>query len=127
MNAFRADDRLDWRIRRGARLSGEGGMPFRLQVRFWIGALVVAIFMLWLLRGILLPFVAGIALAYFLNPVVERLSRYHIARTPSSLLIVGLFLLVIVLFLLVLLPLLGSQLAEFIQKLPTYVTRLQGL
>ncbi|OYW60139.1 MAG: AI-2E family transporter [Azorhizobium sp. 32-67-21] len=102
-------------------------MPFRLQLRFWIGALVVTIALLWLLRGILLPFVAGIALAYFLNPIVERLSRLGIARTPSSLLIVGVFLLVIVMFLLVLLPLLGSQLAEFITKLPSYVTRLQGL
>ncbi len=102
-------------------------MPLHLQVRFWIGALVVTILTLWLLSGILLPFVAGLALAYFLNPVVERLARLGISRTPSSLLIVGLFLLAVVLFLLVVLPLLGSQLAEFITNMPSYVTRLQGL
>ncbi|MBA4788854.1 MAG: AI-2E family transporter [Pseudomonadota bacterium] len=102
-------------------------MPLHLQVRFWIGALAVTVLVLWLLSGILLPFVAGLALAYFLNPVVERLARLGISRTPSSLLIVGLFLLSIVLFLLVVLPLLGSQLAEFIRNMPSYVTRLQGL
>ncbi|TCT08194.1 AI-2E family transporter [Aquabacter spiritensis] len=102
-------------------------MPFRLQVRFWIGALVVAIGVLWLLRGILLPFVAGIALAYFLNPIVTRLARVGVGRTPSSLLIVGMFIMLIVLFLLVVLPLLSSQLFEFIQNMPSYVTRLQGL
>lgn len=102
-------------------------MPFRLQVRFWIGTLIVAIGVLWLLSGILLPFVAGIALAYFLNPIVERLSRIGIGRTPSSLLIVGLFILLVVIFLLVVLPLLSSQLFEFIQNLPIYVTRLQRL
>lgn len=102
-------------------------MPFQLQVRFWIGALVVTVGVLWLLRGILLPFVAGIALAYFLNPIVERLSRIGVGRTLSSLLIVGVFILVVVIFLLVVLPLLSSQLFEFIQNLPSYVTRLQGL
>ncbi len=102
-------------------------MPFRLQVRFWIGALIVAIVVLWLLRGILLPFVAGIAIAYFLNPIVERLARLGVGRTPSSLLIVGMFVMLIVIFLLVVLPLLSSQLFEFIQNMPSYVTRLQGL
>ena len=102
-------------------------MALQLQLRFWIGALVALICALWLLRGILLPFVVGIAIAYFLNPLVERMSRVGVARTPAALAIVGLLVLVVVILLLVVLPLLSSQLFEFIQNLPGYVTRLQRL
>ncbi|MFG1427893.1 AI-2E family transporter [Roseixanthobacter glucoisosaccharinicivorans] len=102
-------------------------MAIQLQLRFWIGALFAVIIGLWLLRGILLPFVAGMALAYFLNPVVERVSRIGLGRTPASLALVGILVLVVVLLLLVVLPLLSSQLFEFITNLPSYVTRLQNL
>ncbi|MEP9348867.1 AI-2E family transporter [Xanthobacter sp. KR7-225] len=102
-------------------------MAGRVQVGFWIGTLIAAILVLWLLRGVLLPFVAGIVLAYFLNPVVMRLETLGIGRVPSSVVIVGIMLLFVMLFFLVLLPVLSSQLFDFIQRLPSYVTRLQGL
>jgi IS30 family transposase len=66
-------------------------MGFQRQLRFWIGALVIIVAALWLLRGILLPFVVGIAIAYFLNPLVERttlftvLSRMEDASAESAL------------------------------------------
>lgn len=101
--------------------------PVQFQLRFWIGALVLTALSLWLLSGILLPFVAGIVLAYFLNPVVARLERIGIARTLSALVVVGIMLLVVLLFFLLALPILSSQLFEFIQRLPSYVARLQGL
>ncbi|TJW58228.1 MAG: AI-2E family transporter, partial [Mesorhizobium sp.] len=48
---------------------------FRRQIRFWlISAIVLAIF-LYVFSGILLPFVAGMVLAYFLDPVADRLQR----------------------------------------------------
>lgn len=105
----------------------ETGAPVRLQARFWVGALVVTAAILWLLGGILLPFVAGIVLAYFLNPIVSRLERIGVARTLSSLVVVGIMLLLVMLFFLLALPILSSQLFDFIQRLPSYVTRLQGL
>lgn len=102
-------------------------MIVRFQMRFWVGALLLTALALWLLSGILLPFVAGIVLAYFLNPVVVRMESVGIPRTTSSLVVVGLMLLVVVFFFLLALPILSSQLFEFIQRLPSYVTRLQGL
>lgn len=102
-------------------------MPFQRQVRFWIGALIIIVAALWLLRGILLPFVVGIAIAYFLNPLVERTKRLGIGRVPSALTVVGLLVLLLVVLVLVVVPLLSSQLFEFIQNMPSYVTRLQGL
>jgi len=104
-----------------------GVMPVRIQVGFWVGALIALVLTLWLLSGILLPFVVGIVLAYFLNPVVMRLDALGVGRTIASLAVVVIMLLGVVLFFLVVLPILSSQLFEFIQRLPSYVARLQGL
>lgn len=114
----------------GSGMSSDGGgegMPLRIRLWFWVGALAVLVLSLWLLSGILLPFVAGIVLAYFLNPVVIRLHRLGVGRTIASLAVVVVMLLLVVLFFLVALPILASQLFEFIQRLPSYVARLQGL
>ncbi|MFG1377563.1 AI-2E family transporter [Xanthobacter autotrophicus] len=105
----------------------EAAIPVRFQMRFWVTALILTAISLWLLSGILLPFVAGIVLAYFLNPVVARLERIGVARTLSALVVVGIMLLLVMLFFLLALPLLSSQMFEFIQRLPAYVARLQGL
>ncbi|MGU3497060.1 AI-2E family transporter [Xanthobacteraceae bacterium A53D] len=102
-------------------------MKLQMQLRFWIGALVVLVLALWVLREILLPFVVGTAIAYFLNPVVSRLSKIGIGRVPAAFTLVGLVLFFVVVLLLVVLPVLSAQLFEFIQNLPGYVARLQRL
>ena len=43
-------------------------MTLQRQVIFWIVALIVAVLLLSVFRTILLPFVAGFALAYMLDP-----------------------------------------------------------
>jgi predicted PurR-regulated permease PerM len=44
-------------------------MPIQRQLGFWLAALFVAALALFVLRDILLPFVAGLALAYLLDPI----------------------------------------------------------
>ncbi len=102
-------------------------MKLQRQVIFWIGALVVFILILWVLREMLLPFVVGMALAYLLNPLTDRLEHYGVNRMIATLAVVGFFVLIFVLAAILLLPLLGSQMFAFIQRLPGYVTRLQEL
>jgi predicted PurR-regulated permease PerM len=102
-------------------------MTLQKQVTFWLVTLAVFILILWLLRGMLLPFVAGMALAYFLDPVADRLERLGLGRLPATLLIVGVFLLGFVLSVILLAPLLTSQLIAFIQGVPDYVMSLQNL
>jgi predicted PurR-regulated permease PerM len=58
---------------------------------FWSGTLAVIAVMVVLLREILLPFVAGIALAYLLNPVVNRLERLGLNRAFAALAIISVF------------------------------------
>jgi predicted PurR-regulated permease PerM len=97
------------------------------QALFWLGALVALIVVLWILREVLLPFVAGFVLAYLLNPLANRLERAGMNRTVASLIIVGVFVLFFLAVIMVLVPVLGNQLFAFIQRLPEYVTRLQAL
>ncbi len=44
------------------------------QILFWLTAALVLILAIGLLKAILLPFVAGIAIAYFLSPLADRLT-----------------------------------------------------
>jgi predicted PurR-regulated permease PerM len=82
---------------------------------------------LWILHEILLPFVAGMALAYLLNPVANRLERLGVNRLIASLVIIGAFVLAFVILILLFVPVITGQLGAFIEKLPGYVSRLQTL
>src|SRR5215212_12127123 len=102
-------------------------MPVQRQIGFWLAALVVAALTLYLLREVLLPFVAGMALAYVLDPVADRLERLGLGRLGATILILALFILAFVLALVLLIPLVAHQLAAFIANLPAYVERIQAL
>ena len=103
------------------------GKPFNPQLRFWLAATAVFILLLWLLSDILMPFVAGAAIAYLLTPLTDRLERIGVRRLPASFLIIALVVMAIVLLILLVAPIVGGQLSSFIEKLPDYVTRLQSL
>jgi predicted PurR-regulated permease PerM len=102
-------------------------MTLQRQVFFWIGALLVFLLLLWLLSGILLPFIAGLALAYFLDPVADRLERMGLPRWAAVTLILLGFLLILVLAVLLLVPLLGDQVAGLRERLPTYAASIQRI
>ena len=80
-----------------------------------------------LLRDILLPFVAGIALAYLLDPVVGRIERLGVNRTIATLGIVGLFIIGVGGVMVQVTPLLGTEVADFIEKVPKYIEKLQAV
>lgn len=100
---------------------------FQRQVIFWMAAFVLVVLALWLLREILLPFVAGLAIAYLLTPVTDRLERFGVNRLAAALLIITLVVLALVYAILLVAPILGAQLSSFIDSVPGYVTKLQAL
>jgi len=85
---------------------------------FWLAALVVLGVVVNLLGGILLPFVAGCAIAYFLNPAVDRLEAWRVPRGLAAAAVLLGFALAIVLLLLLLLPLIELEAAQLAQRLP---------
>ena len=99
----------------------------RLQLIFWTLALVVFIVFMWLFSDILLPFIAGMALAYFLDPVADALERLGLSRMVSTALIMVGFLVVFVLMLMLVIPILANQMAGLMERLPELVARLQEL
>lgn len=103
-------------------ISGSG---LRRQLLFWTAALIVFVFFLMMFRTILLPFIAGMALAYFLDPVADRLERLGLSRMWATVVILVTFIVVFVLSLMIIIPILASQLNEFIQHVPGYITQLQ--
>jgi predicted PurR-regulated permease PerM len=92
----------------------------------WVGTLAAIALMVVLLRDILLPFVAGIALAYLLDPLVERIERLGVSRTVAALGIFGVFIIGVGGVLVLVTPLLGAEVADFIEKLPQYIGKMQA-
>jgi predicted PurR-regulated permease PerM len=104
-----------------------GGIALQRQVYFWLATLVVVVLALWLLSPILLPFVAGAAIAYLLTPVTDRLERYGVNRLAAALIIITLVVLAFVYMILLVAPILAGQLTSFIVAIPGYVGKLQSL
>jgi predicted PurR-regulated permease PerM len=99
----------------------------RRQMIFWLAAAIVLTLFLWVFREILLPFIAGMALAYFLDPVADRLEKWGASRMLATSIILVLFILVFIIALMIIVPVLGNQLTGFIDRLPSYIARLQAL
>ncbi|HHZ10899.1 MAG TPA: AI-2E family transporter [Rhizobiales bacterium] len=99
----------------------------RRQARFWLVATVVFAGFVYLFSDILLPFVAGMVLAYFLDPVADWLQRHGVSRLLATILILIAFIIFFALSLILLIPVLVTQLADFIGRLPTYLGELQAL
>ncbi len=91
-----------------------------------IAILAVALF-LYLFSGVLMPFAAGIALGYLLDPVAEKLERLGFNRLGAALFILAVSVILIVLALVLIGPILGHQLSAFVENLPRIVLRLQAL
>ncbi|MBX6328999.1 MAG: AI-2E family transporter [Pseudolabrys sp.] len=94
---------------------------------FWLVALAAFVALLWLLSEILLPFVAGLAIAYLLTPLTDRIERLGVNRLVAALSIITLVVLAFVYLILLVAPILGDQLSAFIESVPGYVTKLQSL
>ena len=103
------------------------GSTVRRQAVFWLGAVAIFVLFLVVFSSVLLPFVAGMALAYFLDPVADRLERLGLSRLAATIVILLIFLMALILGLMIVVPILATQLADFISKIPDYITQLQSL
>ena len=97
------------------------------QLIFWIAILALLVLAAVLLREVLLPFVAGLALAYLLNPLVNRLERLGLNRAVATLFILVTFYVGVIALLVVAIPIITTEIALLIEKVPTYIKRLQAL
>jgi len=101
-------------------------MTIRNQAIAWGIFAAVLIFLLVFLSGVLFPFVAGFAIAYFLDPVCDRLERAGLSRTWATVVVTALFFILFILVLALLVPVLYGQLVQFLKHLPGYIDAIQN-
>ncbi len=98
----------------------------REQLKYWGLGAVVLFALLWFLGDVILPFLVGGALAYFLDPLADRLERLGLSRVLATTVISLLALLVIVLLVLAVIPTLIQQLTALINSAPAIALQLQA-
>lgn len=85
--------------------------------------LLVAGFLIDQLRDVLMPFMVGMAIAYFFDPVADKLEEMGFSRTlATSIILIGFFVALVGLALL-LIPTLQKQIANAIQLIPLIIDR----
>ncbi|MDH3474033.1 MAG: AI-2E family transporter [Rhodospirillales bacterium] len=99
-------------------------VTWKTELRFWLIAFAVFFAAIYLLRGILLPFVAGMAVAYLLDPVCDWLEGKGLSRALATTLLTLVFLLLAVGGVLLLVPLIVGQLTGLIAQVPGYIKSL---
>jgi predicted PurR-regulated permease PerM len=95
------------------------------QLRFWSLGLLVFIVLLYVMRDVLTPFVAGMAVAYFVDPLADRLEKAGFSRLAATSLITVVFFAIALGGLALLLPVLASQILGFASRIPEYVDHFQ--
>ncbi|MGF1651610.1 MAG: AI-2E family transporter [Hyphomicrobiaceae bacterium] len=88
------------------------------QLVFWLTIGLLMVVAVLVLKDILLPFVAGIVIAFAMNPLVDRLDRLGLPRVAAAALAVLAFFSGVILIFVYLVPLLAAQVQQLIASLP---------
>ena len=102
-------------------------LPVKDQIKYWTIAASILLIFLWLLGDILLPFVLGAAIAYLLDPIVDRLERLGTGRVLGTILILMAAFFVLFFIFLLLIPLVIDQFRLLAAAAPDLVTSVQTL
>lgn len=93
-------------------------LPAKEQLRYWGVALAVFILMMWFLGHVLLPFVLGAAIAYFIDPVADKMEEWGLSRAAATAVITVAAVLIFVLLILLVVPALITQFIELLEVMP---------
>ncbi len=99
-------------------------MTISKQIGFWLAALVLFILFLWYLQDIILPFVAGFVLAYFLDPVADRLEKMGLPRIAATAVILLAFLFVLVATAILVVPVFADTVVKLGANVPALMKQL---
>src|SRR5690606_6243323 len=102
-------------------------MRVERQVLFWLSALILLILAALVLRSVLLPFVAGMVIAYALNPLADRLVALGLGRIWASAIVMVLLLMALIAAVVFLVPIIANQVQQLVEVLPGEIERLRGM
>ncbi|CUH45804.1 AI-2E family transporter [Ruegeria atlantica] len=101
-------------------------LPVKDQLRYWGVAAVIFVLCLWALGDVLLPFVIGGAIAYFLDPLADRLENLGLSRMAATAIITVVGILGFALAILMVVPALITQLIELVEVMPSLFQQLRS-
>ncbi len=101
------------------------GLPASEQTKYWGIATAVFLVMLWFLGDVILPFVLGGAIAYFLDPVADRLEAIGVSRIWATVIITVFAIILFVLMALLIIPTLVEQTISLVNSVPEIFTKLK--
>jgi predicted PurR-regulated permease PerM len=87
----------------------------------WTAVLAAAIVLVVLVGSVLFPFIAGLAVAYFLDPVVDWMEKKGGSRLAATLAVCILFFAAMIALVIVIAPLLQSQVVGLFAKVPAII------
>ncbi len=91
----------------------------------WLAIAIVLGVLVYETRAALTPFIAGMAVAYLLDPLADRLEALGVPRTGAVCIILGSFLALLVLVAVLLFPVLQTQVVELAARIPTYIQQVR--
>jgi predicted PurR-regulated permease PerM len=97
------------------------------QLLFWVLAALALLAAVAQVREVLLPFVVGAVVAYFLNPIADRLEALGIARAAAAALLVAAGAVALIIALVLLVPLIANQIRQLSETLPGDVAKLKSV
>ena len=100
-------------------------MVEKKQTIFWIVITCILFLAIYTLSPVLMPFVAGMILAYLLDPLVDRVEKIGIRRSFSTFFVLTIFFVCSVGSSLLLLPVILNQLSNLTSFLPTLISNLE--
>ncbi len=96
-------------------------MTVREQASWWGVGLAVFIGLLWLFADVLFPFVLAAAIAYFTDPLADRLERRGLSRVAATVVITLVVILVALIALTILIPLIVNQIRLAVEAAPDLI------
>ncbi len=91
---------------------------------FWLVLLALFCVCIYVLRSVLLPFVAGIIIGYLLDPFATRFQKWRMSRTWATIVVMCLVVVFFVPALILLVSVIDEQIGRFIAALPQYASSL---
>jgi predicted PurR-regulated permease PerM len=101
-------------------------LPVRQQFTYWGIATAVFLVLLWALGDVILPFMVGMTIAYFLDPVADRLQALGLSRVLATVIISVFALTVVVIGALIVIPVLIQQAGDLAGRAPALFDQLRN-
>ncbi|MDY4884895.1 MAG: AI-2E family transporter [Alphaproteobacteria bacterium] len=88
----------------------------------WLVIFILFCVAVYVLRSVLMPFVAGIVLGYLFDPLASRFEKWGMSRMWATLLVFAVVILIAVPAIILLFGMLNEQLTVFVEAAPNYIS-----